>query len=29
MRLAAIRYAAEQINLYEFRPVSGESVRRE
>jgi tetrachlorobenzoquinone reductase len=28
MRLAAIRYAAEQINLYEFRPVSGEPVRR-
>src|SRR5258708_13579071 len=28
MRLTAITYAAELVNLYEFRPVSGEPVAR-
>ena len=28
MRLAAITCAAEQVNLYEFRPVSGDPVSR-
>src|SRR5258707_2109361 len=28
MRLTAITYAAEQVHLYEFRPVSGASVPR-